>query len=260
MPKAYSYSRYSNATQGEGDSLRRQLKGCFDWATRHGLELDTSHRDTGVSGFTGVNRIRGALGSFLAKVETGEIERGSYLLVDSLDRLSRENETRVLNLLTNLTLAGIKVVNVAEDHVLDETADMVDYMRVLIHAARSHSESVEKSRKIGEAHEESKRRAREEGHRWHKSGPRWLQGRVIGEGRQRYVEFDEIEDRVRVVKKIFGLIEDGLGTSAIAIRLNDDNEPTPRNGQPPRVHQPVYRDRQVSPVRRHGRHPRDDAP
>jgi DNA invertase Pin-like site-specific DNA recombinase len=232
MPKAYAYSRYSNATQGDGDSLRRQLKACFDWATANDLELDTTHRDTGVSGFTGVNRIKGALGSFLAKVETGEIEHGSFLLVDSLDRLSRESETVVLNMLSGLVMAGIKVVNVAENHVLGEGAEMVDYMRVLIHASRSHLESQEKSRKIGEAHEKTKRRAREEGHRWHKSGPRWLTGIVHNKDtKDRYVEFHEIADRVRIVRRIFDLIEAGLGTSAIATRFNEDNEPTPRDGQ-----------------------------
>ena len=102
--KAYSYARYSTAVQGQGDSLRRQLKGCVDWVaefeknTGISLELDTRLRDLGVSSYTGVNRVRGALGSFLARVEWGEIERGSYLCVDSMDRLSRENETRVLNI------------------------------------------------------------------------------------------------------------------------------------------------------------------
>jgi DNA invertase Pin-like site-specific DNA recombinase len=124
MPIAYAYSRYSSAAQAEGDSLRRQLAGCFEWAEKHGLELDTSLRDHGVSGFTGLNRIRGALGSFLHRVELGQIEDGSYLLVDSMDRLSREKEGEVLHLLTGLTRKGIKVVNVSEDHVLDETADI----------------------------------------------------------------------------------------------------------------------------------------
>jgi len=231
MAKAYAYSRYSNATQGTGDSMRRQLKGCFDWADKHDLELDTTHRDTGVSGFTGLNRISGALGSFLVKVETGEIERGSYLLVDSLDRLSRENETRVLNMLTNLTLAGIKVVNVAEDHVLDERAGMVDYMRVLIHAARAHEESKEKARKVAAAHEDSKRKAREEGRVWHKTGPHWLKPVVTGEGRTRVITgWEKISEKVRVVERVFDLIEAGLGTTAIAERFNDDKEETPHNG------------------------------
>ena len=187
MIKAYAYSRFSHPSQRIGRGLERQLKGCREWAAKHDLELDISHHDPGLSGFTGMNRIRGALGTFLAKVEAGEIERGSYLLVDSLDRLSRENETRVLNMLTGLTLAGIKVVNVVEDHVLDENATMVDFMRVLIHATRSRQESLEKGRKVGLAHEDRKERAREKKIAWHSSGPHWLEGTPHGKGKDRYV-------------------------------------------------------------------------
>lgn len=230
MPKAYAYSRISHPSQRVGRGLERQLKGCREWAAKHDLELDTSYHDPGLSGFTGMNRVKGALGSFLAKVESGEIERGSYLLVDSLDRLSRENETRVLNMLTGLTLAGIKVVNVVEDHVLDENATMVDFMRVLIHATRSRHESVEKGRKVGLAHQDRKERAREKKIGWHSSGPHWLEGIVHGKGKDRYVTYIEKSDKVRIVRKVFDLLESGLGTSAVAIRLNDDKEPTPRDG------------------------------
>jgi DNA invertase Pin-like site-specific DNA recombinase len=231
MIKAYAYSRFSHPSQRIGRGLERQLKGCRAWAAKHDLELDISHHDPGLSGFTGMNRVKGALGTFLAKVENGEIEKGSYLLVDSLDRLSRENETRVLNMLTGLTLAGIKVVNVVEDHVLDENADMVDFMRVLIHATRSRHESAEKGRKVGEAHEDRKERARKERIAWHRTGPHWLEGTAHGKGKERYVTYAQKPDKVRIVRKVFDLLESGLGTSAVAIRLNDDKEPTPKDGE-----------------------------
>ena len=172
MPaKAYAYSRYSSAAQASGDSLKRQLKASQEFADKHGLELDTRHRDLGVSAYTGANRVKGALGSFVASVERGEIERGSFLLVDSMDRLSRESETEVLYLLTGLTRAGIKVVNLAEGHIIDENAEVIDYMRVLVQAARSNQETKEKGRKVREARERNKERARN-GQRWHKTRTR----------------------------------------------------------------------------------------
>jgi DNA invertase Pin-like site-specific DNA recombinase len=82
MTKAFSYARFSSKAQAEGDSLRRQLKAAYDYAEVHGLELDTSLRDLGVSAFDGANRIRGALKSFKDRIERGEIEKGSFLLVD----------------------------------------------------------------------------------------------------------------------------------------------------------------------------------
>ncbi|PIB96274.1 hypothetical protein CSW60_17235 [Caulobacter sp. X] len=228
--KAYAYSRYSSAAQATGDSLLRQLRSATAFAEREGLELDLSVRDPAVSAYTGANRVKGALGSFIKRVQNGQIERGSYLLVDSMDRLSRESETEVLHLLTGLTRAGIKVVNLSENHVLDENAEVYDYMRVLIHAARSNAESKEKGRKVREARERNKARAREEGHRWHKTGPAWLEAIVTGAGPDRVIQFVPIHNRVAVVQRIYDSVERGMGTTAIAQSLNVDKVPTFRHG------------------------------
>lgn len=90
MPIAYSYIRFSHPTQIKGDSLRRQLSRSEQFAQQHGLELDTTMRDPGLSAYTGEHRHKGALSAFLARVEAGAIAPGSYLIVENLDRLSRE--------------------------------------------------------------------------------------------------------------------------------------------------------------------------
>ncbi|HXA39909.1 MAG TPA: recombinase family protein [Phenylobacterium sp.] len=77
MVMAYSYSRFSSRAQAEGDSLRRQLSAAFAYAEANDLTLDTSLQDHGLSAFTGANRIKGALGSFVDRIKSGEIERGS---------------------------------------------------------------------------------------------------------------------------------------------------------------------------------------
>ncbi|WP_309645689.1 recombinase family protein [Phenylobacterium sp.] len=220
----YAYSRFSNAAQAEGDSLRRQLKASIEFAERHDLELDTTLRDHGVSAYTGLNRIKGALGSFIRRVEAGEITRGSYLAVDSMDRFSRESETIVLNMLTTLTLSGIKVVNLAEDHVLDETASTVDYIRVLIHAARSNQESAEKSRKVRLARADERRRAREDLTPSSPVGPRWLR---LAEGADGRKVWEPIPNKVAVVQRVFDMKEAGLGDQHIAQRFNTEGVATP---------------------------------
>ena len=219
MATAYAYSRYSSPAQASGDSLRRQLKSATAFAEKHGLDLDTTLSDPGLSGFTGENRVKGALGSFLRRVERGEIAKGSYLLLDSMDRLSREGETRTVNMLTNLTLAGILVVNLAEEHILDDKATSLDYFRVIIQADRSRKESEEKARKVRDAHEESKRRARDEGRVWHRAGPRWFTATERKDGPIRFIE---IEKSVKTVKLLFDMAERGMATSAISRQLNDN--------------------------------------
>jgi DNA invertase Pin-like site-specific DNA recombinase len=62
------------------------------YAAEHGLELVDESRlqDIGVSAFKGANVADGALGRFLAAVKANKVPRGSFLLVESLDRLSRQ--------------------------------------------------------------------------------------------------------------------------------------------------------------------------
>src|SRR5262245_28881632 len=118
-PVAYSYVRFSSPEQAKGHSLARQ-KGDKreDWLRRSGAVLDTSlnMEDKGVSAFTGKHREnpdRNALAAFLTLVEAGRIKRGSFLVVESLDRLTREHIRPALPLLLNLIEAGIRIVQLA---------------------------------------------------------------------------------------------------------------------------------------------------
>src|SRR5881227_495642 len=93
---AYSYIRFSHPDQAKGDSLRRQTELRDAWLARNHVSLDTSLslEDKGVSGYTGEHRDnpdRHALAAFVGLVKKKRIARGSYLIVESLDRLSRED-------------------------------------------------------------------------------------------------------------------------------------------------------------------------
>lgn len=93
MPIAYSYMRFSSEKQAKGDSFRRQEELVKDYLESHPeIELDTSLslRDAGTSAYKGLHAKKGALGVFIRLVDDGKIEKGSYLLVEHFDRLSRE--------------------------------------------------------------------------------------------------------------------------------------------------------------------------
>src|SRR5947209_7662561 len=114
-PSAFSYARFSSPQQAKGDSVRRQAELRDGWRARSGAVLDTSLTlvDAGVSGFTGATRDnpdRHALAAFLEVGKPGRIPRGSYLVLESLDRLTREHIRPALTLLLNLIGAGIRVV------------------------------------------------------------------------------------------------------------------------------------------------------
>ncbi len=56
-----------------------------------GLELDDkfTYKDLGVSAYDRSNLERDALGLFLEAVEAGKVPKGSILLVEAFDRLTR---------------------------------------------------------------------------------------------------------------------------------------------------------------------------
>jgi hypothetical protein len=104
---AYSYIRFSSRKQEEGDSIRRQIEGTREWAKHNRVHLDTSLQiDKGISAFRGKNRDLGSLAAFLRLVENGRVIPGSYLVVEALDRLTREEIQPALLLILNLLQKG----------------------------------------------------------------------------------------------------------------------------------------------------------
>lgn len=221
MPvKAYSYMRFSSAAQREGDSLRRQLQAAKDWAAaRPDVELDTTTRDLGVSAYKGEHRVRGALASFLKRIEQGDIPTGSYFLIESFDRLSRETEMVAVNLLTSITLAGIKVVTLVDGHEYHAGSDAMDIMRAVIVMSRAHNENKARAQKLREAWADKKRRARETGEVLSRRGPAWTKFD------ERSKKFVLVADRAEIVQRIFDECNQGLGITAISSRLNAEKVP-----------------------------------
>src|SRR3974390_3192733 len=116
MTKAYSYLRFSSPEQMRGDSFRRQSDLARHYALQKGLELDQTltFNDLGVSAFRGKNAETGRLGDFLEAVKTGLVPQGSYLLVESLDRISRQSARKALNVLNSIVDEGITVVTLSD--------------------------------------------------------------------------------------------------------------------------------------------------
>lgn len=59
-------------------------------------------------------RANTALGRFLERVQLGEVEPGSYLVIESLDRLSREAVSDAAYLLLGLIKSGVRVVTLTD--------------------------------------------------------------------------------------------------------------------------------------------------
>ena len=220
-PLAFSYVRFSSPEQALGQSARRQVEGARIWATNRGLRLDETMRDEGVSAFRGRHRTESAaLGRFLKRVEAGEVPRGSYLIVESLDRLSREEVLEALPLFLSLINAGMTVVTLTDGREYSRASlreDQFQLMMSLIVMSRAHEESALKSKRVGDAWAKKKERAREQKQAMTARAPAWI--RLVGGPRTGRYEL--IPERARLVRRIIRWTIDGLGRRTIQKRLNE---------------------------------------
>jgi DNA invertase Pin-like site-specific DNA recombinase len=242
---AYSYIRFSHPDQAKGDSERRQLKATADWCERNGAVLDSTmaYKDPGVSAFKGAHRGNGhrgngrrtnpdrqGLAAFLKLVEGGKVARGSYLVIENLDRLSREHIRPALTLLLNLIDSGIRVVQLKPvEMVYGEDVDPIPLMMAIMELSRGHSESAMKSERCGAKWAEKRRLARE----GKDQPPRRKDGRVTRAitsrlpawVREHGGKLEEIPEKVALLRRIFEMAASGLGYGRIVHTMLKERVP-----------------------------------
>jgi DNA invertase Pin-like site-specific DNA recombinase len=219
--RAYSYLRYSTPEQGQGDSIRRQLEATRDYAKNHGLDLDESLKtDKGISAFKGKNRTEGSLGAFLADCRSGRVPRDSVLLVESLDRLSREEVEEALYQFLDIIRAGIEIRTLSDGQIYRKGTLRTEQLMVsLFVMSRANEESVRKSERVGAAWKQKKAStAIRPGVAITAKVPLWIKA-VKGE------PMELIQERAKVVRQIFRMSLDGLGAQLIAQELNEHHKP-----------------------------------
>jgi len=222
-PRCFSYIRFSSPDQMAGDSLRRQVEFSEAYAEEHGLELDTtlSLRDLGVSAYKGEHRTRGALKTFLDAINSGVIPPGSILLVESLDRLSREQVLDAFDLFKNILQNEVKIVTLTDNREYTYKSindDPMNLMFSLLVYVRANEESKTKSLRLTEAWKH--KRARASITPVTSVCPAWL--RLNPKTRS----FEIIKGRGELIKTIFDLYLDGYGKRKIERHFNERNIPT----------------------------------
>jgi DNA invertase Pin-like site-specific DNA recombinase len=232
-PVGISYIRFSTLEQRKGDSTRRQKTDAEKWCQVHGVPLDQklSCKDAGRSALHGKHRSdKAALGQFLECVREGKVPRGSYLVIENLDRLSREDERTALRLWLDILDAGVSIVQLHPETIFrHEKSDMVDIMRAIIELSRGHSESRMKSVRSLANWERLLDRAR----KGEMMPPRRKDGKVekvMTKALPGWVTIEDglpmlIPERAVVVKRIFEMARAGYGGSSIVKKLNAEKVP-----------------------------------
>lgn len=228
MPVAYSYIRFSTPDQIKGDSLRRQLEASSKYAAEHNLILDDTLNvhDLGVSAFKGTNFESGALGQFIISIDEGRIARDSYLLVESLDRLSRLPVTDALAIFQSIISRGITIVTLTDSTVYSKERlqdNWTPLLIALVSMSRAHEESALKSRRVKAAWDAKKVRVKENKEVMSGRCPWWLKPSADN----KIYEINEIN--AEVVRLMFQLAKDGLGNMLIAKYLNSRDIATPQH-------------------------------
>lgn len=214
--RAFSYIRFSTQRQLEGDSLSRQVSGTEKYCEENNLELDPrSYRDLGVSGFRGANQ-RGQLGDFIAACEQGLIPEGAALVIESLDRLSREKPRKIISLLTRILDFGIEVhlSMIRKVFKPDSEDDGTDLIMAVALAMRAHEESKTKSKRVLEAFAKKRQAAEESGARFVGSLPEWV--RVEGD------KMEIIPEKAAAVKQVYTLVASGFSSRQAARKVLEE--------------------------------------
>lgn len=233
MALVYSYIRFSSKKQEQNDSVRRQValgKAWIDAHPEHVLDEQLTLRDLGVSAFRGANldSEKGALGAFieLAKKPNSPIPKGSILMIERLDRFSRQQTRKAYRTFCELIEAGVKVLVLEPTQLIDESnIDSMDTVIPLIVGLQiAYEQSREKRKRVGHAWK-TKRENAEKGKPMSKRCPSWL---AWDESKESFAVQPQAK---KAIEYIFKRTADGCGQRQLTSELNSKFPPVGHSGK-----------------------------
>lgn len=209
MAKAFSYIRFSTPEQKLGDSERRQLASAEAWAKQHGHEFAKPMLDDGISAFRGRNRRKGHLSIFLRNVHNGLIPKGSIIIVEDLDRLSRQEPLEANEVVREIIKAGILIFVVRYNVLIDRKniSNLAIWLPVQTAISVAHDESAKKSMRMRATYVKRREEAEKTKRAMPGRPPYWLhfeKGKLV-----------EDPEKVALVQRIFRMRADGASQLAI---------------------------------------------
>ena len=230
MAIGYSLIRFSSRGQADGDSFRRQNAPTVAFCEKHQLDLDTSLHESdvrrlGVSAFKGEQIRKGSLGKFIRLVEAGQIAPGSWLIVEEIDRLTRQVHDQAYDLCLTLMRRGITIATMMDGEVYDLEGinkSLEKRLKLQLRLDAAHEYSAKLSERITASWQARREAMRAGRGKATNACAGWLRA-VDG-------VFYEIPERVAVMKQIIEWRHHGFGRRAIATMLNQKGVKTFRGG------------------------------
>jgi DNA invertase Pin-like site-specific DNA recombinase len=233
MARVYSYIRFSSRKQEQNDSVRRQVELGKAWLARnpqHELDETLKLHDLGVSAFRGdnLNSEKGALGEFieLAKRPNSPIPKGSILMIERLDRFSRQETDLAYRVFSDLIRAGVKVLVLEPIQLIDESnISRTEIILPLILGLQiAHEQSLEKRKRVGHAWK-TKREKAQQGQPMSRRCPSWL---TWDEDKKCFVVNKSAK---KAIEYIFKKTAEGTGQRALTSSLNKKFPPVGTSGK-----------------------------
>lgn len=214
MKKVFVYHRVSSDQQLDGSGIARQAELLEGYLERTGIcaEMDDPIpvvlSDQGVSAFKGLNISEGELGAWMEEVRIGMWD-SSLLVVESIDRFSRQNPFDVMGYINALMAHNVAIHDVMANIVISRS-NSKDLPFVMMNAQRAYDESKYKSDRIRKGWAKKREQAFNNGTIVTNKRPQWID-----------VENDKyvLNHKAAVVKEIFEIYKTGLGCPTIAKEL-----------------------------------------
>jgi DNA invertase Pin-like site-specific DNA recombinase len=224
--QAILYSRWSSLEQSGTTSAPRQLELCEAFARSKGWQIGEPLVDSGRSAWTGENLTVGNLGQFAERVQR-DGGTGLVLIVEKLDRLSRQKPRVMARWIETMVLTGLTIATADGRHVLTEAAldNPMTYMSLIFEAFRGYEESETKSVRVANAWDQK----RVLGAPMTKRCPAWLtiadKATNFKSSTNATATYEPIPERVAIVRRIFDMTEQGMGKATIAAAFNREGVP-----------------------------------
>jgi DNA invertase Pin-like site-specific DNA recombinase len=185
MPRrSYPYGRESHPKQRHGDGPARQADFAAEISEEEGWCLDDTYHfaDIGRSGFHGEHLgPKGHLTRFLTMVRNGTITSGSVLIIENLDRLSRQEVDLAYDVFREILRAGIWIATRQPRRIYKrENTGLMDLMEPIWLFYLAHEESAKKSMRVAHVWQTRRRKARESNEAHGGYHPNWLRRTATG--------------------------------------------------------------------------------
>lgn len=225
LKPAYFYTRISSKAQISGEGINRQE----DFITKFldGINNNSEGNvqyiqskiinDSGVSAYDGSNILDGELGKFIIDAENGKIEQGSLLILEALDRLSRQKISESRKLIQRIFDAGIKIAIVKYNIIFDDSSSNEIGADLLVTAGLhlAFMESEQKSVRLRDTFARKREKIANGIAVKNSHMPFWLT--------YENNNFTLLPEQVKHVKLIFKLRLEGMGLHSITRYFNENN-------------------------------------